>query len=517
MRGKDAIIDSMQAEIEALRASLAHMRTQDGLRSPKNRKVVAMSYEVEADGVLSRQRVARHASVTTTQVLNAFPAESHDELAMKMIDMFRKPLDKIDYLHSARFAQDLMQLCARVKPIFEQEARCLSLESPTYVFGDIHGNLEDLNFFADHLWKLGTQLTAGRFLFLGDYVDRGMNGLECVAYLFALKIFSPTKLFMLRGNHETRDVNGWEDHYGDRSFLRQCKVRFGRDLGEQVWEAVNQVFDRLPLAGVIDNDIFCVHGGLPRPTKAVDLATRVEDLLAVPRVAGISPVYDHESRSTQQLASDCIWSDPALEDMEGRELNELGFGESLRGGGAVCFGNRAVDNFLAVNQFSYIIRAHEAHADGVGLSKGARVFTVFSTSKDHGQGTGAVAGCILVDGDAIRVINRSAKYKNKFVHRRQSAAAAGVAPTHVEKAIKLGLVLNGPHEPLDRVPPRIVTQQTVTTTTTTATMVGSSLDDAAAAFAAMNMPHQRRGTFSSESGASGDDEESSSESESEQP
>ena len=114
-----------------------------------------------------------------------------------------------------------------------------------------------------------------------------------------------------------------------------------------------------------------------------------------------------------QIASDCIWSDPALEDMEGRELDDLGFGESLRGGGAVCFGNRAVDNFLAANNFSYIIRAHEAHAEGVGLSKGARVFTVFSTSKDHGQGTGAVAGCILIDPDAIRVINRSAKYKNK--------------------------------------------------------------------------------------------------------
>lgn len=62
-------------------------------------------------------------------------------------------------------------------------------------------------------------------------MDRGTNGLECVAYLFALKICSPNKLFLLRGNHETRDVNGWEDHYGDRSFLRQCKARFGRDLG----------------------------------------------------------------------------------------------------------------------------------------------------------------------------------------------------------------------------------------------------------------------------------------------
>jgi hypothetical protein len=53
-------------------------------------------------------------------------------------------------------------------------------------------------------------------------------------------------------------------------------------------------------------------------------------------------------------------------------LDDDGFGDSPRGGGAVCFGSQAIDNFLAHNQLSYIIRAHEAHAYGVALSKGAR-------------------------------------------------------------------------------------------------------------------------------------------------
>ncbi len=43
--------------------------------------------------------------------------------------------------------------------------------------------------------------------------------------------------------------------------------RFGEALGEKVWESCNAVFDRLPLAGVIDQDIFCVHGGIPRPLE----------------------------------------------------------------------------------------------------------------------------------------------------------------------------------------------------------------------------------------------------------
>jgi hypothetical protein len=49
-----------------------------------------------------------------------------------------------------------------------------------------------------------------------------------------------------------------------------------------------------------------------------------------------------------------------------------------------------------------------------------RVFTVFSTSKDHGQGRKAMAGCILVDVDKIQVINRSPAYKNKYIHHRTS-------------------------------------------------------------------------------------------------
>jgi hypothetical protein len=167
-RDKDSTIAAMQAELDSLRASVDQLRAAD-MKSPKSRKVVAMAYHVEADGVMSRQRVGRHASVATTRALGSFPIEGTDEISSRMIEMFRRPLEKIDYLNSQRFASDIMQLCARVKPIYEQETRCLFLESPCYVFGDIHGNLEDLNFFADHLWKLGMPLAAGRFMFLGTW------------------------------------------------------------------------------------------------------------------------------------------------------------------------------------------------------------------------------------------------------------------------------------------------------------------------------------------------------------
>lgn len=91
--------------------------------------------------------------------------------------------------------------------ILSSEPRLLRLRSPAYVFGDFHGNMTDLLTFAKTMWPLGMHLTPGTFLFLGDYVDRGMFGLELLAYLFAQKIMLPEKVYLLRGNHEVKAVN----------------------------------------------------------------------------------------------------------------------------------------------------------------------------------------------------------------------------------------------------------------------------------------------------------------------
>lgn len=400
----------------------------------------------------TRERMGRNASICTQQVMASLPSTENDyanhPLAIRILDMFQSPSSHLDYLNSEQFAKDLFKLCQKVRHVLEREPRVVYLQSPAYIFGDIHGNLEDLHFFSDNIWRLGMSLTAGNFLFLGDYVDRGMSCLEVTAYLLAMKLQLPHKVYLLRGNHETRDVNGWEEHYGERSFIYQCRSRFGDDIGYRIWEACNQVFDRLPLSAIVDQDIFCVHGGIPRPV-AKD-TTRVQDILNVPKVAGINPPYEHEDDVYQQVASDCIWSDPASEDQEMNSVDpETGFGESLRGGGAICFGNKAVTDFLQQQGFSYIMRAHEAHAEGVAVSKGARVFTVFSTSKDHNQGSQALAGCILVDGDKLQVINRSPAYKNQYVHRRDSVSLASLSTAEIAKRMRLGLVTQNPDDSSD--------------------------------------------------------------------
>lgn len=70
-------------------------------------------------------------------------------------------------------------------------------------------------------------------------------------------------------------------------------------MGESVWEEINQCFDRLPLSAVIDHDIFCIHGGIPRPVA--DHENAIQAILSMPNVAAVNPCYEHETDVTQQV------------------------------------------------------------------------------------------------------------------------------------------------------------------------------------------------------------------------
>ena len=268
---KDFMLTALAAKIERLEMQApmreyaddtsSNLGSEDVMR--RRHDIQAISHVITDKG-RAQLKMGTRGSVCTANVLEALPDIKRTReqlLGERFLRVFQNPTEFIGYLSSEEFCHDLAVVCQAVGAIFESEPRCVFLQSPVYVFGDIHGNLEDLHFFADNIWKLGMDLTAGKFLFLGDYVDRGQSSLECVAYFFGLKLLYPSKIHLLRGNHETRDVNGWEEHYKEKSFLFQCKKRFGPYLGEMIWEECNRTFDRLPLSAVIDQEIFCIHGG----------------------------------------------------------------------------------------------------------------------------------------------------------------------------------------------------------------------------------------------------------------
>ena len=133
------------------------------------------------------------------------------------------------------------------------------------VCGDTHGQYYDLL----NIFKLaGLPSEDNMFLFNGDFVDRGSFSVENVLVLFAWKLLYPNSFFLSRGNHETINMN---KVYG---FEGEVKHKF--DM--KVMAVFTEVFQALPLAHLINDRVFCVHGGLPAST-----ATTMKDVEAIDR------------------------------------------------------------------------------------------------------------------------------------------------------------------------------------------------------------------------------------------
>lgn len=305
------------------------------------------------------------------------------------------------------FARTLITLCGDVERVLKAEPKHGVMTSPCYVFGDLHGNFHDLFYFLDNLISFqDLRYTPHKFLFLGDYVDRGEFSVEVVAYLFSMKVLAPDKVLLLRGNHEDTLVSGDVGGYGSTSFRSQCNSIFGPAMGSEVWSRISQTFAYLPLSASIDGVIFCTHGGIPRYSGGPD--RRMKDLTSdrFPPMPSFFEVPERESTEharLRQVGMDTCWADPAEdEDM----LDEYGFGDNPRGKGVILFGSKAVDTFLDHFGYQYIFRAHQEKADGLKLSKNARVFTIFSTSSYVGHQNGA--GVVLVSDRRIRLMVKNA-------------------------------------------------------------------------------------------------------------
>ena len=129
------------------------------------------------------------------------------------------------------------------------------------ICGDIHGQYYDLL----RLFEYGGFPPEANNLFLGDYVDRGKQSLETICLLLAYKIKYPENFFILRGNHECASINRI---YG---FYDECKRRYNIKL----WKTFTDCFNCLPIAAIIDEKIFTMHGGLSPDLNSMEQIRRV--------------------------------------------------------------------------------------------------------------------------------------------------------------------------------------------------------------------------------------------------
>lgn len=178
----------------------------------------------------------------------------------------------------------------------------------------------------------------------GDYVDRGYYSVETVTLLVAMKIRHPNRLTILRGNHESRQIT---QVYG---FYDECLRKYGNP---NVWKYFTDLFDYLPLTALIENTIFCLHGGLSPSIDSLDNIRALDRIQEVP----------HEGPMC-----DLLWSDPD---------DRCGWGISPRGAG-YTFGQDISEAFNHKNGLNLVARAHQLVMEGYNWSQDQQVVTIFS-------------------------------------------------------------------------------------------------------------------------------------------
>lgn len=235
---------------------------------------------------------------------------------------------------------ELRQLCDLAKEVLSVESNVQPVRCPVTISGDIHGQFHDLM----ELFRIGGFPPDTNYLFLGDYVDRGYFSVECVSLLFCFKVRYRERITVLRGNHESRQIT---QIYG---FYDECARKYN---SQTIWKCFTDLFDYLPLTALVENKIFCQHGGLSPNIANLDHVRRLDRVQEVP----------HEGPMC-----DLLWSDPD---------DRLGWGVSPRGAG-YTFGQDISEKFIQSNGLLLIARAHQLIMEGYTWCHEQQVVTIFS-------------------------------------------------------------------------------------------------------------------------------------------
>mmetsp|Transcript_108587 Transcript_108587/g.188582 ORF Transcript_108587/g.188582 Transcript_108587/m.188582 type:complete len:333 (+) Transcript_108587:152-1150(+) len=216
--------------------------------------------------------------------------------------------------------------CHKLKEILIEENNVQPVQLPVVICGDIHGQFYDLL----ELFNIGGQVPEKNYVFMGDFVDRGYNSVETFELLLLLKVRYPESITLLRGNHESRQIT---QVYG---FYDECLRKYGN---ANPWKYCTEIFDYLTLSAIVENSIFCVHGGLSPEIKLLDQIRTIQRVQEIP----------HEG-----AFGDLVWSDP--EDI-------ASWAVSPRGAGWL-FGERPTQHFNRLNGLDLIARAHQLVQEG---------------------------------------------------------------------------------------------------------------------------------------------------------
>jgi len=258
----------------------------------------------------------------------------------RLIDVFLENKDICDSV----LVSDFRWICEQSVALFSDEPTLLDIVPPVFICGDIHGQYTDLL----KIFQVAGFVPENKFLFLGDYVDRGDQSVEVIGLLLLLKIRYPNHVYLLRGNHESPEMT---EQFGFAAELH-------KKLDDSIFNDFMNVFDHLPIAAIIGNQIFAVHGGLSPSIESLDEIREIKRPTKIPE---------------DGVLADLLWSDPSPK--------ESFWGPNDRGS-TITWGQDAAEQFLSNNKLKIIVRGHQLAHNGYQYPfyPNRSVVTVFSAS-----------------------------------------------------------------------------------------------------------------------------------------
>ncbi|MBA3953957.1 serine/threonine protein phosphatase [Candidatus Dependentiae bacterium] len=196
------------------------------------------------------------------------------------------------------------------------------------LFGDLHGSIHSLMRDLLKLQELGFidnnfKLKQPNFymLFLGDYIDRGIYGVECFYTVARLKLANPNQVFLVRGNHEDYNISvsfkkgelAKPEKDVAPSFLLELQSKFSLTPEQEIM--LSRFYDLLPVvvyigSGTTDHINFmqCCHGGMelgynPRKLLSSVQQYKYELIGTFARRHNFNTFLNQQSQNSIKLAS----------------------------------------------------------------------------------------------------------------------------------------------------------------------------------------------------------------------